>query len=575
MARHGQPMHSAAVASAWFVALGLLLLAGVLTAQQRQQRGALESDAEFSVPYHAQQPRRAPAPMAISPRPVEPFQNSNLHAARVSALPWYTSASQQDEKWGGVHQVPGVPNALQNAYLYAQHVAQSHTGQLLRWRNYITQHRSDATPKEQLAQAKGMAYVAITEYSQARAQLAAMKKMAVIRRLDTKRQQARELTSDVNKFATGMLRNQDLAQVKQDEAYGKVASAAKILNRMAHSGLLRRKAASQRLLHLQQLPYLMTNVSPNLDPSMPNVRGYVSKGYQNLPAYGGPAVSDCGPAGSSSASDTVCDGVPTAVASTMLGQRLQVYTHTHTHTHMCVYAYVYIMGICICLHIDTYDKILQMQKQIQVEVIVCEFLYKCMFVCVNVRVCLCVCVCLYVCACVRACLCVFVCVCVCMCMCVYLCVCACVCACVCVCIHACVRVYSKECVFVYTHTHTHTYSTSSCLFVCSKCCVSIHTCRSTYMCESISTRVGVCLYVCIYVCMQGCMYICVYACIHMCMQGCMYICMYVHLCMHVFYVCIYVLMYLCVYVCMYVFIHVCMYECIRTHSMYTYASKYE
>jgi len=151
-----------------------------------------------------------------------------------------------------------------------------------------------------------------------------MKKMAVIRRLDTKRQQARELTSDVNKFATGMLRNQDLAQVKQDEAYGKVASAAKILNRMAHSGLLRRKAASQRLLHLQQLPYLMTNVSPNLDPSMPNVRGYVSKGYQNLPAYGGPAVSDCGPAGSSSASDTVCGGVPTAVASTMLGQRLHV-----------------------------------------------------------------------------------------------------------------------------------------------------------------------------------------------------------------------------------------------------------
>jgi len=357
-------MHSAAVASAWVMALGLLLLAGVLTVQQRQQRGTLESDAEFSVPYHAQQPRRAPAPFAISPRPVEPFQNPNLHAARVSVLPWYTSASQQDEKWGGVHQVPGVPNALQNAYLYAQHVAQSHTGQLLRWRNYITQHRSDATPKEQLAQAKGMAYVASTEYSQARAQLAAMKKMAVIRRLDTKRQQARELTSDVNKFATGMLRNQDLAQVKQDEAYGKVASAAKILNRMAHSGLLRRKAASQRLLHLQQLPYLMT------------------KGYQNLPAYGGPAVSDCGPAGSSSASDTICGGVPTAVASTMLGQRLQVYTHTHTHTHTCVYAYVSIMGICICLHIDTYDKILQTQKQIQVEVIVCEFVYKCMFVCV-------------------------------------------------------------------------------------------------------------------------------------------------------------------------------------------------
>ena len=533
MARHGQPMHSAAVASAWFVALGLLLLAGVLTAQQRQQRGALESDAEFSVPYHAQQPRRAPAPMAISPRPVEPFQNSNLHAARVSALPWYTSASQQDEKWGGVHQVPGVPNALQNAYLYAQHVAQSHTGQLLRWRNYITQHRSDATPKEQLAQAKGMAYVAITEYSQARAQLAAMKKMAVIRRLDTKRQQARELTSDVNKFATGMLRNQDLAQVKQDEAYGKVASAAKILNRMAHSGLLRRKAASQRLLHLQQLPYLMTNVSPNLDPSMPNVRGYVSKGYQNLPAYGGPAVSDCGPAGSSSASDTVCDGVPTAVASTMLGQRLHVYTHTHTHTHMCVYAYVYIMGICICLHIDTYDKILQMQKQIQVEVIVCEFLYKCMFVCVNVRVCLCVCVCLYVCACVRACLCVFVCVCVCMCMCV----------CICVCVRVCVRVYvcvfTRACVctvknvylFTHTHIHTHTALQAAFLSVPSVVYPFIHVGRHICANQYLRVSVCVCMYVFMCVCKDVCIYVCMHVFICVCKDVCTYVCMYIYVCM--------------------------------------------
>jgi hypothetical protein len=145
-----------------------------------------------------------------------------------------------------------MPNIMQNAYLYAQHVAQSHTGQLLRWRNYVTQHRSDATPKEQLAQARGMAFVANTEYNQARAQLAAMKKLAVIRRLNTKRQQASQLTSDVNNFATSMLRNEDLAKVKQDEAYGKIASAAKILNRMAHVGLLRRNAGTKALALLAQ-----------------------------------------------------------------------------------------------------------------------------------------------------------------------------------------------------------------------------------------------------------------------------------------------------------------------------------
>jgi hypothetical protein len=223
------------------------------------------SDIDNQQPYHAQVERKVPSAMVFSNRPVEPFTGRSgdaqpqpvepdpqRYAARVSALPWYTSASQQDEKWGGVHQSNAMPNIMQNAYLYAQHVAQSHTGQLLRWRNYVTQHRSDATPKEQLAQARGMAFVANTEYNQARAQLAAMKKLAVIRRLNTKRQQASQLTSDVNNFATSMLRNEDLAKVKQDEAYGKIASAAKILNRMAHVGLLRRNAGTKALALLAQ-----------------------------------------------------------------------------------------------------------------------------------------------------------------------------------------------------------------------------------------------------------------------------------------------------------------------------------
>ena len=297
--------------------------------------GILESNEVFEQPQHAQQPRGPGNGLVFSNKPVEPFQNSQIKANRVGALPWYTSASQQDEKWGGVHQSANGVNAVQNAYLYAQHVAQSRTGQLLRWRNYVTQHRSDATPKEQIAQAQGMAYVASTEYNQARAQLAAMKKMAVIRRLDAKRQEAKEVTSDVNRFATSMLRNQDLAQVKQDEAYGKIAAASKILNRMAHSGLLRRKSANQRLRHLQQLPYAVTQVVPNSQASSPNVRGYVSNGYQNLPAYGGPAVTDCGPAGSSMASDTVCNGVPTTVAAKMLGTRLQVGRARCVHLGSC------------------------------------------------------------------------------------------------------------------------------------------------------------------------------------------------------------------------------------------------
>ena len=317
---------AAGVAAGVVMAGSLLVAALVLVPRERPLvPRALESDAEFQQRnIHAQQPRQQTNFMEFADRPVEPFQSPQVHASRVRALPWYTSASQQDEKWGGVHQSGAFPNVAQNAYLYAQHVAQSHTGQLLRWRNYVTQRRSDATPKEQLAQARGMASVASAEYNQARAQLAAMKKMAVIRRLNTKRLEAKELTSDVNRFASGMLRNEDLAQVKQDEAYGKIAEATKILTRMAHSGLLRRKSAARRLRHLQQLPYVVNNVAANAEASMPNVRGYVSNGYQNLPAYGGPPVSDCGPAGSSMAPDTVCNGVPTAAAAIMLGDRLQV-----------------------------------------------------------------------------------------------------------------------------------------------------------------------------------------------------------------------------------------------------------
>ena len=284
-----------------------------------------ESDANFQKPQHAQQRRREPHPgLQFSDQPVEPFQKSDVHAAKVARLPWYTSASQQDEKWGGVHQSNTLPNAVQNAYLYAQHVAQSHTGQLLRWRNYVTQRRSDATPDEQLAQAKGMSQVATTEYNQALAQLAALRKMAVIRRLDLKRQQKSQRVNDVNKFATGMLRNEDLAQVKQDEAFGKIASATKILNRMTRSGLLHRNAAAERLRHLQQLPYVMTQVAQNDSPASPTRRGYASNGYETLPAYGGPAVTDCGPEGSSSSPDTVCNGVPTTMAAKMLRTRLQV-----------------------------------------------------------------------------------------------------------------------------------------------------------------------------------------------------------------------------------------------------------
>ena len=309
--------------------VGLSLLAAQFVRRDAAPQGtssvSLESDAAFARPQHADQPRRAPHPgLQFAALPVEPFQDPRQHAARVTRLPWYTSAAQQDEKWGAVHQSQALPNAVQNAYLYAQHVAQSHTGQLLRWRNYVTQRRSDATPKEQLAQAKGMSQVASTEYNQARAQLAAMKKMAVVRRLNMKQQQDGQLISDVNQFATGMLRNQDLAQVKADEAVGKIASATKILDRMARSGLLRRKAAEQRMRHLQQLPYVMTSVVRNESPSSPNRRGYVSNGYQRLPAYGGPAVTDCGKVGSSLAPDTVCNGVPTAMAAKMLGTRLQV-----------------------------------------------------------------------------------------------------------------------------------------------------------------------------------------------------------------------------------------------------------
>jgi hypothetical protein len=306
-----------------------MIAAALLARRQAAPPGtasvALESDDAFAEPQHADQPRRAPHPgLQFAAQPVEPFQDPRRHAARVARLPWYTSAAQQDEKWGAVHQSPAFPNNVQNAYLYAQHVAQSHTGQLLRWRNYVTQRRSDATPEEQLAQAKGMSQVASTEYNQARSQLAAMKKMAVIRRLNMKQQQAGQLIRDVNRFATGMLRNQDLAKVKADEAVGKIASATKILDRMARSGLLHRKAAAQRLRHLQQLPYVMTSIVQNGSPTSPNRRGYVSNGYQTSPAYGGPAVTDCGPAGSSSAPDTVCNGVPTAIAAKMLGTRLQV-----------------------------------------------------------------------------------------------------------------------------------------------------------------------------------------------------------------------------------------------------------
>ena len=315
------------------LAVAVLVAAQVLVRRAPGGPGALESDAEFSRPQHAQQPRRATNFMDFADKPVEPFQ-TRAHASRVSALPWYTSASQQDEKWGGVHESSAFPNAAQNAYLRAQHVAQSHTGQLLRWRNYVTQRRSDATPQEQLAQARGMANVASAEYNQARAQLAAMKKLAVIRRLSTKRREAKQLTSDVDSFASGMLRNEDLAQVKQDEAYGKIAQATKILNRMAHSGLLRRRAAAERMHRLQQLPYVVTHVAPNARASTPNVRGFVSNGYQHLPAYGGPAVSDCGPAGSSMAADTVCNGVTTAMAATMLGARLQVMSRVLSFRHV-------------------------------------------------------------------------------------------------------------------------------------------------------------------------------------------------------------------------------------------------
>ena len=74
----------------------------------------------------------------------------------------------------------------------------------------------------------------------------------------------------------------------------------------------------------------MTTVVQNANPATPNARGYVSSGWAseryNTPAqaYGPPAVADCGPAGSSMAADTVCNGVPTAIAATMLGTRLQV-----------------------------------------------------------------------------------------------------------------------------------------------------------------------------------------------------------------------------------------------------------
>ena len=96
--------------------------------------------------------------------------------------------------------------------------------------------------------------------------------------------------------------------------------------------------------HLQQLPYAMTTVVENANPATPNARGYVSSGWAseryNTPAraYGPPAVADCGPAGSSMAADTVCNGVPTAIAATMLGTRLQV-DEADKKLFVCQYLY--------------------------------------------------------------------------------------------------------------------------------------------------------------------------------------------------------------------------------------------
>jgi hypothetical protein len=274
---------------------------------------ALESDDEFGAAQHAQQPRVDSHPgMQFSQIP----------------YPWYTSASQQDEKWGGVRHVNSFPNAAQNAYLYAQHVAQSHTGQLLRWRNYVAQRRSDATPKEQLAQAKGMDAVARAEYNQARVQLAALKKLAVVRRQSSKRQDARQLTTDVRTFANHMLRDEDLAQVKRKEAYGKIEDATKILNKMARSGLIRRRRASARIRHAQQLS------APSL---LPDPRGpRISHGHQKYLAYGSPPVVDCMPAGASFASDRLCPGISTSAAAAMLARRLHADEQTISVLSMSV-----------------------------------------------------------------------------------------------------------------------------------------------------------------------------------------------------------------------------------------------
>ncbi|EKX46085.1 hypothetical protein GUITHDRAFT_163100 [Guillardia theta CCMP2712] len=153
--------------------------------------------------------------------------------------PRYTSASDMADRFQNRQDF--MPTADQSAYLYAQHVAQSHVGQLLRWRNYVTQRRSNASPQEERAQAEEMADVAMKEYKDASKQLTFLKQKEVARARRRKQLESQQLTSDVDRIANQILRDQQLSRVKSDEARGKIKNAVQTLTQMAESGVIRKK----------------------------------------------------------------------------------------------------------------------------------------------------------------------------------------------------------------------------------------------------------------------------------------------------------------------------------------------
>eukprot|EP00960_Hanusia_phi_P066881 766498-Hanusia_phi.AAC.7 len=176
--------------------------------------------------------------------------------------PRYTSASEMADRFQ--NRPDFMPTADQSAYLYAQHVAQSHVGQLLRWRNYVTQRRSNASPKEQTEQAKEMADVAMKEYNDASKQLTFLKQKEAARDKRRKQNEQQQLTSDVDRIANQILRDQQLSRVKSEEARGMIKNAVQTLNQMAETGMIKQKkvvAPGKTILHAQR-PLVTSSFHP-------------------------------------------------------------------------------------------------------------------------------------------------------------------------------------------------------------------------------------------------------------------------------------------------------------------------